>query len=159
MDRIDLAQDKGTSECCYEPSGSIKCGGISWIDENVLASQEGLWSMEFGVSSFVRMYRRFRSKCCIWMFRLQCATSHRRHHFHSYDCDNLRYCFVRLYIKWTNHLLHSIACTVELLCLPPTVHCCSADTSRIISSYLRWDGKMEVAFRSVYFIIWMWPFL
>jgi hypothetical protein len=29
MDWVELAQDKGTSECCYEPSGSIKCGGIS----------------------------------------------------------------------------------------------------------------------------------
>ena len=36
----------GTGECGNEPSGSVKCGGISWLAGNQLASQEGLCSME-----------------------------------------------------------------------------------------------------------------
>jgi len=35
----------GTCECGNEPSNSMKCGGISWLDENRLASQEGLCPM------------------------------------------------------------------------------------------------------------------
>ena len=47
--------------------------------------------------------------------------------------------------------LHRLYRKVALF--PPTVHCCSADTSRIVSSDLRWDGKIEVAVQSVYFVI------
>jgi len=36
----------GTWECSNEPSGSIKCGGISLLAENRLASQEGFYSLE-----------------------------------------------------------------------------------------------------------------
>ena len=33
-------------ECGNEPSGSIKCGEVSWLAANQLASQEGLCTME-----------------------------------------------------------------------------------------------------------------
>ena len=36
----------GTCECGNEPSGSIKCAGISSLSENRLASEEGLCSIE-----------------------------------------------------------------------------------------------------------------
>ena len=39
-------QMAGTCDCGNELSGSIKRGGISWRAENLLASQEGLYSME-----------------------------------------------------------------------------------------------------------------
>ena len=32
----------GAGECGRVPSGSIKCGGISWLAEELLAPQEGL---------------------------------------------------------------------------------------------------------------------
>ena len=37
---------EGTCECGNEPSGSIKLLGISGQAENLLASQEGLCSLE-----------------------------------------------------------------------------------------------------------------
>jgi hypothetical protein len=43
MDWLDLAQD---SKCGNEPSGSIKCSEISSLAENLLASQQGLYSMK-----------------------------------------------------------------------------------------------------------------
>jgi hypothetical protein len=39
-------QVTGTCECGNEPLGSIKCGGISWLAEDLSAFQEGLCSME-----------------------------------------------------------------------------------------------------------------
>jgi hypothetical protein len=36
----------GICKCGNEPSGSIKCGGISWIVEGLSASQGGLYCME-----------------------------------------------------------------------------------------------------------------
>jgi len=47
MDWIGLAQDRDeadTCECGNELSGSVKCGGISWLAANQLASQEGLYT-------------------------------------------------------------------------------------------------------------------
>ena len=85
----------------------------------------------------------------MWRFRLNGATSQRKRHFHSYRCENPRYCFLRLYIKLTFVKLHSLYPQVALL--RPTLHCCRADTSRIVSSDLRWDGKMEMAVRSFLF--------
>jgi hypothetical protein len=40
-------QVAGSFECGNEPSGSIKWGGIYWVDEDLLAFQEGFCSMEF----------------------------------------------------------------------------------------------------------------
>jgi len=46
LDRAGSAwgQLAGTRECGSKPSGSIKCGEISWLAENRLASQEALCS-------------------------------------------------------------------------------------------------------------------
>ena len=50
MDWIGLAQDwdrwRTLVSCGNEPSGSVKCGEISWLAANQLASQEGLCTME-----------------------------------------------------------------------------------------------------------------
>jgi hypothetical protein len=36
----------GSCECSNEPPGSIKCGGFPTLNEKLLASQEGLCSMD-----------------------------------------------------------------------------------------------------------------
>jgi hypothetical protein len=41
-------QVAGSCEGGNEPPGYIKCGWISWLAEKLLASQEGVYSMEFG---------------------------------------------------------------------------------------------------------------
>jgi hypothetical protein len=43
----------GSCECGNEPSGSIKCG--EFLDD-LLASQEGLWSMELVSYNFVGLH-------------------------------------------------------------------------------------------------------
>jgi hypothetical protein len=52
MDWIHLAQDRGKWRAVAENSCSIKMRGISRLAENMLASQEGLCSMEL-VSRFI----------------------------------------------------------------------------------------------------------
>jgi hypothetical protein len=50
MNWIEVVHDRdrfaGTCECGNEPSGSIKRGGISGLAAKLLASEEGLCSME-----------------------------------------------------------------------------------------------------------------
>jgi hypothetical protein len=49
----------GSCECGNEPSGYIKCGGISWKAAELLAFQEGLCCMELVVrctSSYAIQY-------------------------------------------------------------------------------------------------------
>jgi hypothetical protein len=46
MNCIHLAQDKDSCEQSNEPSGSIELLGISWVAEQLAASQAGLSSME-----------------------------------------------------------------------------------------------------------------
>jgi hypothetical protein len=49
VDWIDVAQDRvvGFCENGYEPSGFHKMQEISWLAEDILATQEGLCSMVF----------------------------------------------------------------------------------------------------------------
>jgi hypothetical protein len=57
----------GVCECPNETSGSIKCGGISWLAEKLLPSQEGLYSMES-----VRSQLLTDIKTCIAMYFTIC---------------------------------------------------------------------------------------
>lgn len=56
MDWIDVAQDRvvGFCEHGYEPSGFRKMQVISWLAEDILASQEGLCSMVFVCTIFLK---------------------------------------------------------------------------------------------------------
>jgi len=54
VDWIDVAQDRVVGFCQhgYEPSWFRKMQVIYWLAEDMLASQEGIWSMAFVYTIF-----------------------------------------------------------------------------------------------------------
>ena len=70
MDWMELARietDGGHVWLRYWTFGFHKIWGISWLSENLLASQEGLCAMEYGVSTTVAVPTRNLSNLLSWV--------------------------------------------------------------------------------------------